>query len=102
MVNTLVSDKPFLDQSPNLVEQEFPDLFPACAVMRAMAKRAIENDLCCDIDLANTFIGQNHNTEINKSLDISPSEFQMDYGTDIIQMLSDHSLDTSLNDKGHR
>ena len=35
------------------------------------------------------------------NLDISPSEFQMDYGTDDIQLLSDHSLDTSLNDKGH-
>ena len=25
----------------------------------------------------------------------------MDYGTDNIQLLSDHSRDTSLNDKGH-
>ena len=38
---------------------------------------------------------------VNESLDISPSEFQMDYGTDNIQLLSDHSLDTCLNDKGH-
>ena len=66
-----------------------------------MAKRGIENDFCCDIDLADTFIGQIHNAEVNKSLDNSPSEFQMDYGTDNIQLLSDHSRDTSLNDKGH-
>ena len=39
VVNPLVSDKPLIDQSPDLVEQEFPDLFPACAVTRAMAKR---------------------------------------------------------------
>ena len=38
---------------------------------------------------------------INKSLDNSQSEFQMDYGTDNIQLLSDHSHDNSLNDKGH-
>ena len=44
VINPLVSDKPSLDQSPDLVEQEFSDLFPACAVTRAMAKRGIEND----------------------------------------------------------
>ena len=97
----LVSGKPSFHQSPDLVEQEFCDLFPACAFIRAMAKRAIENDLCCDIDLAEAFIGQIHNAEVNKSLDNSPSEFQMDYGTDSIQSLSDHSLNTRLNDKGH-
>ena len=101
VVNPLVCDKPLLDHSPDLIEQEFLDLFPACAVTRTMANRGIENDFCCDIDLADTFIGQIHNADVNKSLDISPSEFQMDYGTDDIQLLSDHSLDTSLNDKGH-
>ena len=54
-----------------------------------------------DIDLADTFIGQIHNAEINKSLDNSQSEFQMDCGIDNIQLLSDHSLDTSLNGKSH-
>ena len=44
VVNPLVCDKPLIDQSPDLVEQEFPDLFPACAVTRAMAKRGIENE----------------------------------------------------------
>ena len=63
--------------------------------------RGIENDFCCDIDLADTFIGQIHNAEVNKSLDISPSEIHMDNGTDNIQLLSDHFVDTSLNDKGH-
>ena len=57
-----------------------------------MAKRGIENNFCCDIDLADTFIGQIHNAEINKSLDNSQSEFQL---------LSDHSCNNSLDDKGH-
>ena len=65
MINPLVCDKPLLDQSPDLVEQEFPDLFLACA----MAKRGTENDLCCDIDLADIFIGRIHNAEVNESLD---------------------------------
>ena len=89
------------DQSPDLVEQEFPDLFPACAVTRAMAKRAIENDFGCNIDLADTLFGQICSGEINKSLDISSSEIQMDFGTDNIQLLSNHSLDTNMNKKGH-
>ena len=62
-----------------------------------MAKRGIENDFCSDIDLADTFIGQIQNAEVNKSLDNSPSKFQMNYGTDNIQLLSDHSRDNSLN-----
>ena len=39
VLNPLVCDKTLIDQSPDLVGQEFPDLFPACAVTRAMAKR---------------------------------------------------------------
>ena len=101
VVNPLISDRSSLDQSPDLVEQEFPDLFPACAVTRAMGKRGIENDFCCTNDLAGKFIGQIYNAEVNKYLDISPSEFQLDYGTENIHLLSDHSRDTSLNDKGH-
>ena len=64
-----------------------------------MAKRAIENDFGCDIDLADTLFGQIYSGEIKKSLDISPSEIQTDFGTDNIQLLSNHSLDTSLNEK---
>ena len=66
-----------------------------------MAKRGIEIYFGCDTDLADTFIGQIHNATVNKSLDNSPSEFQMDYGTDNIQLLSNHFRDNSLNDKGH-
>ena len=87
VVNPLVCDQPLIDQSPDLVEQEFPDLFAVCAVTHAMAKKGIENYFCCDIDLADTFIGQIHNAEVNKSLNISPSEFQMDYGTNNISVV---------------
>ena len=51
--------------------------------------------------MADTFIDQIHNSEVHESLNNSPFEFQMDYGTDNIQLLSDHSRDTSLNDKSH-
>ena len=65
-----------------------------------MAQTAIENDLCCDIDLADTLFGQINNNEVNEYFDISPSEIQMNFGTENFQLLSDHSLDTSLKDKG--
>ena len=44
-----------------------------------MGKRAMENNFHCDIDMADTFISGNHNTEVNKFIDISPSESQMEY-----------------------
>ena len=40
MVNRLVTDTPCMDQSPDPIEQELPDLYPSCAVTRAMAKKA--------------------------------------------------------------
>ena len=45
MVNPLVTDTPCMDQSPDPIEQELPDLYPSCAVTRAMAKTSmlIEN-----------------------------------------------------------
>ena len=31
---------PCIDQPPDPIEQEIPDLYPSCAVIRAMAKKA--------------------------------------------------------------
>ena len=36
VVNPLVTDTPNLDQTPDPIEQEIPDLYPSCAVTRAM------------------------------------------------------------------
>ena len=41
MVNPLVTDTPNIGQTDDPVEQEIPDLYPSCAVTRAMAKKAI-------------------------------------------------------------
>ena len=41
VVNPLVTDMPCMDQSPDPIEQELPDLYPSCAVTRAMAKKAM-------------------------------------------------------------
>ena len=41
VVNPLVTDTPCTDQSPDPIEQELPDLYPSCAVTRAMAKKAM-------------------------------------------------------------
>jgi hypothetical protein len=59
VVNPLVTDTACVDQTPDPIEQEISDLYPSCAVTRAMAKKAIQGDsYCSDIDLADTFIGQ--------------------------------------------
>ena len=35
VVNPLVTDMPCMDQSPDPIEQELPDLYPSCAITRA-------------------------------------------------------------------
>ena len=55
MVNPLLTNIPCIDQPPDPIEQEIPDLYPSCAITRAMAKKAKQND--GEIDLT-TFLGQ--------------------------------------------
>ena len=40
VVNPLLTSTPFVDQPPDPIEQEIPDLYPLCAVTRTMAKKA--------------------------------------------------------------
>ena len=41
VVNPLVTDTPNIGQTDDPIEQEIPDLYPSCAVTRAIAKKAI-------------------------------------------------------------
>ena len=56
VVNPLLTNIPCIDQPPDPIKQEIPDLYPSCAVTRAMAEKAKQND--GDIDLTDTFLGQ--------------------------------------------
>ena len=56
VVNPLVTDTPNIGQTDDLIDQEIPDLYPSCAVTRAMAKNAILKNSNSDIDLTDTFI----------------------------------------------
>ena len=94
VVNPLVTDTPNIGQTDDLIEQEIPDLYPSCAVTRAMAKKAIMKNSNSDIDLTDTFIGQYFNNEIKKSLDPSLSDTQTD------SSMSCHSSPRSI-DQGH-
>ena len=58
VINPLVTDMPCLDQSPDPIEQELLDLYPSCAVTRAMAKKAMLTENQSDDDLTDYFIGQ--------------------------------------------
>ena len=78
VVNPLVTDTLNIGQTDDPIEQEIPDLYPSCAVTRAMAKKAILKNSNSDIDLADTFIGQYFNNEIKKSLDPSLSDTKTD------------------------
>ena len=94
VVNPLVTDTPSIGQTDYPIEQEIPDLYPSCAVTRAMAKRAILKNSNSDIDLTDTCIGQYLNNEIKTSLDPSLSDTQTD------SSMSCHSSPRSI-DQGH-
>ena len=94
VVNPLVTDTPNIGQTDDPIEQEIPDLYPSCAVTRAMAKKAILKNSNSDIDLTDTCIGQYFNNEIKKSLDTSLSDTQTD------SSMSCHSPPRSI-DQGH-
>ena len=53
VVNPLTTIIPCIYQPPKPIEQEIPDFYPFCAVTRAMAKKAKQND--GDVDLTYTF-----------------------------------------------
>ena len=78
VVNPLVTDMPCMDQSPDPIEQELPDLYPSCAVTRAMAKKAMLTENQSDFDLTDSFIGQSFKKEITKSLSHNLPEHQTD------------------------
>ena len=94
VVNPLVTDTPNIGQTDDPIEQEIPDLYPSCAVTRAMAKKAILKNSNSDIDLTDTIIGQYFNNEIKKSLDPSLSDTQTN------SSMSCHSPPRSI-DQGH-
>ena len=85
MVNSLVTDTPCMDQSPDPIEQEHPDLYPSCAVTRAMAKKAMLTENQSDVNLTDSFIGQPFKNEITKSLSHNLPEHQTEsYGCALV------------------
>ena len=68
VVNPLLTSTSCVDQPPDPIEQEIPDLYSSGAVTRAMAKKAKQNDGMQDIALTDTLIGQSFNDEISNSL----------------------------------
>ena len=81
VVDPLLTSTPCVDQLPDPIEQEIPDLYPSCAVTRAMAKKVNQNNGMQNINLADTLIGQSFNDEISNSLSPSQSDIQTDIDT---------------------
>ena len=98
VVNPLVTDTPCIDQSADPIEQELPDLYPSCAVTRAMAKKAMLTENQSDVDLTDSFIGQSFKNEITKSLSHNLPEHQT-YSNDSTSV-SDH-FPSSLVEEDH-
>ena len=89
-----------VDQPPDPIEQKIPDLYPSCAITRAMVKKAKPNSGMQDITLADTLIGQSFNDEISNSLSPSQSDIQTDFDTsrsnlDLSPSISNDQLSSS-------
>ena len=98
VVDPLLTNTPCVDQPPDPIEQEIPDLYPSCAVTRAMAKKANLNHGTQDIDLTDTMIGQFYKDEISNYL----SPCQSDIQTDFDASRSNLDLAPSISkDQGH-
>ena len=95
VINPLLTAIPCIDQLPDPIEQEIPDLYPSCAVTVAMAKKAKQND--GDIDLTDTLLGQSFKHEITNSLSSSLSEKQ----TDLNDKSESSHYSSVLNGHGH-
>ena len=54
VVNPLVTANPCLDQT-DLIEIEISELYPGCAVIRALVSKALLNEV--EISLSDTFMG---------------------------------------------
>ena len=78
MVNPLVTDTTCMDQSLDPIEQELPDLYPSCAVTRAMEKKAMLTENQSDVDMTDSFICQSLKNEITRSLSHNLFEHQTD------------------------
>ena len=85
---------PCIDQPPDSIGQEIPDLYPLCTVTRAMAKKAKQND--GNIDLIDIFWGQSFKHEITNSLSSGLSGGQ----TDLSDNLESSPYSSILNDQG--
>ena len=79
MVDPLLTSTPCVDQLPDPIEQEIPDLYPSSAVTSAMSKKDTQNNGMEDINLADTLIGQSLYDEISKSLSPSQSDIQTNF-----------------------
>ena len=98
VVNPLVTSTPCMDQSPDPIEKELPDLYPSCAVTRAMAKKAMLTENQSDVDLTDSFIGQSFKIQITKSLSHNLFEHQTD--SNDCTSISDH-FPSSLVEEDH-
>ena len=98
VIDQLLTTTPCVDQPPDPIEQEIPDLYPSCAITRAMTKKANQNHVMQDFDLIDTLIGQSFNDEISKCLSPSQSDMQTDFDT---PRLNTNLSSLISNDQGH-
>ena len=96
VVDPLLTSTPCVDQPPDPIEQEIPNLYPSCVVTRAMTKIAKQNNGMKDINLADTLIDQSFNDEILKYYSPSQSDISRSNTKLSPSIPNNHGHDTAL------
>ena len=91
MVYPLETDMSCMDQLPDSIEQELPDLYQSCAITRTMAKKAMWTENHTD-----SFICQSFKNKITKSLCHNLPEHQTD--SNDFTSVSDHFPSSSIEE----
>ena len=95
MVDPLLTSTPCVNQPTGPIEQESPDLYPSCAVIRVMGKKVKLNHGMQDIDFTDTLMS--FNDEISNSLSPSQSDIQTDIQTDFDTSMSNTDLSHTIS-----
>ena len=73
VVDPLFTNTPCVDQPPDHIDQEIPDLYPSFVATRVLVKKAKQTHGMQDIDLTDALIDQSFDGDISNSFFSQPA-----------------------------
>ena len=93
-VDLILSDKAIISQSPDPIEDVIPNLYPSCAVTRAMSKQQLNSENAEDVEISDTFLATLLDNSRENSEKFSTSNLITEHQIDPdISVLIQHATD---------